>query len=161
MACALCLRDLQLQRSHVIPEFFYKQVYDSDPKRFYTVSSDAETRTRTRQSGEWEWMLCRECENRLSRWETYVARLFGQQAPLLEPRGNKLVARGVDYATFKLFQLSVLWRAAVSTPPFFADVKLCEEDREHLSCLHATADVDLPVVRRAVLLVRIALDAPD
>lgn len=144
MTCALCQRDLQLCRSHLIPEFFYKQVYDPAPKRFYVVSSDADIRTRPRQSGEWEWLLCKDCEARLNRWETYVAWLFGQKAPLLEPHGSRLVARGVDYSSFKLFQLSVLWRAAVSSRPFFADVELPPEDCERLRQMILTDDPGEP-----------------
>jgi hypothetical protein len=35
-----------------------------------------------------------------------------------------VVIRGLDYSTFKLFHLSVLWRASVSSGPDFASVRL-------------------------------------
>ena len=132
MACALCQRDLPLCRSHVIPEFFYKPLYDPSPKRFYAVSSDSEVSTLRRQSGEWERLLCTDCEGKFSRWERYVALLFGQAAPMLEPGEGRQVMRGIDYTQFRLFQLSVLWRASISTRPFFADVDLSPEHNEKL-----------------------------
>ena len=130
MKCALCLQDEKLRKSHIVPEFFYKKLYDKNPKRYFSVSSELGVRPNLRQSGIWEYLLCEKCENKLSRWESYAARLFEQEAAIIEKPG-RLECHYIDYPMFKLFQLSVLWRAGASKRPEFQDINL----GPHQECL--------------------------
>ena len=71
--CKLCLNDRPLRRSHIIPEFMYSGIYDNDPKRFYEIRiDDDEAKSRIQQKGQLEYLLCGECETKLSLYEKYA-----------------------------------------------------------------------------------------
>ena len=78
------------------------------------------------QKGVRERLLCLECEQFLSsRYEDYFARFWYQTAPLPDPAPHAAYElTGFDYAKFKLFHLSVLWRASVATGRAFHKVSL-------------------------------------
>lgn len=122
--CRLCGATADLCASHVLPEFGYAALYD-DKRRFFHLSGDAEPRGRgvkLEQKGLRERLLCRGCETRLSRWETYVSRLLSEGFTMPLP-GARADSR-VDYSVLKLFQLSLLWRAHLSTHQMFSLVQL-------------------------------------
>ncbi|MDP1680876.1 MAG: hypothetical protein Q8L39_03765 [Burkholderiales bacterium] len=51
--------------------------------------------------------------------------VFSGAIPVKASRNGRLIhVEGLEYAKFKLFALSVLWRAGVSALPLFAQVKL-------------------------------------
>ena len=73
-----------------------------------------------------ERLLCDECEGRLSRYETYFAGVwYGESGlPAVIPEEATAVAKSdLDSVLFKLFHLSILWRASVATINDFAGVK--------------------------------------
>ena len=77
------------------------------------------------QKGLRERLLCADCEGRLSKWERYASLVLKGGLPITYRReGNVVFISGLDYAQFKLFQLSVLWRAGASTLQFFEKVSL-------------------------------------
>jgi hypothetical protein len=125
--CRLCGLPKPLQRSHIIPEFFYEHLYD-DKHSYWLLTTLPETERLVQQKGQREYLLCAVCEQQIQVYETYVHRLFtatddiGVRYKRIADRIT--VAEGIDYKLFKLFQLSVLWRASVSTLPFFRRVQL-------------------------------------
>lgn len=126
--CALCLQKRELRLSHIIPEFFYKALALYDEKhRFYAYSTVPEEPVAgPHQKGFREHLLCDECEGRRNPWETYARTVIFGGVPLdcaTDPQGNAL-AEGVDYAKFKLFSMSLLWRAGVSSLEGFNEVNL-------------------------------------
>lgn len=124
MPCALCLKDASLRRSHIIPEFLYETLYD-DKHRLQVLSIIPDQENWREQKGLREQLLCDECEQRLSVWERYASLVLKGGVPLTyRQEGNIVHLSGIDYCQFKLFQLSVLWRAGVSSLPFFEKVKL-------------------------------------
>lgn len=124
MICALCGRDKELRGSHIIPEFVYRQLYDSK-HRFHILSTgDKHTRT-FEQKGVREELLCERCEQKFSVHERYARGvLLGGTEIVVRHRGEYLELSGLDYKKFKLFQLSILWRAGVAKHPMFSRVKL-------------------------------------
>jgi hypothetical protein len=50
--------------------------------------------------------------------------MSGRLGRRFQQRGSRITIEGIDYARFKLFQLSILWRASVSTLEFFRLVSL-------------------------------------
>jgi hypothetical protein len=119
--CALCRGGGPLSRSHIIPDFFYKPVYDQH--RFKQVSTNPSEREVSRPTGLWERLLCSACEGRLGVWETYGSQVFERVVDrVLE--GDQNFTIDVEYAPFKLFAMSLLWRAGASKRPEFAAVTL-------------------------------------
>lgn len=124
MPCALCLQEVQLRRSHIIPEFLYETLYD-DKHRLQVLSIIPEQSSWHEQKGLRERLLCEACEQRLSVWERYASLVLKGGIPLTyQTEGNIVHIANLDYAQFKLFQISVLWRAGVSSLPFFERVQL-------------------------------------
>lgn len=115
MSCALCQQNKVLRRSHIVPEFLYKEMYD--PKhRFFALSCDASDRERWHQKGLREPLLCADCEILFSRFEGYAAKVFyGGGVASSQRHQDLLVLHGLDYASLKLFFLSLLWRFGVTS----------------------------------------------
>jgi len=121
--CALCQRNRNLCKSHIIPEFLFTPVYD-EHHRFFQYSTNSSKKV-PRQKGIWEYLLCSECEAKLNPWETYANKImFGEVTLKCERDVSGFTAHGIDYETFKLFQMSLLWRAGASSRPEFAAVNL-------------------------------------
>lgn len=121
--CALCQRKAELRDSHIIPEFLYRAIYD-EKHRFLIVSTDPNERPDVEQKGLREQLLGDCCEGLFSRWEDYAKRVLSGEGVVFSNGTDLLTITGVDYAKFKLFQLSLLWRAGVSRRPEFAAVTL-------------------------------------
>jgi hypothetical protein len=116
MSCRLCKEDRQLRESHIFPEWLYKPLYD-DNHRFFVLSTDASKRRGTRPKGIYERLLCHECEERFSEWEGYARDVFCR-LPLKVTEDKKVVVfSGVKYTPFKLFQMSLIWRASITRRP--------------------------------------------
>ena len=128
--CRLCLQKRKLCKSHIFPEFFYKPMYD-EKGRFLMIPADASKRVLFKQQGVYELLLCEDCEEHTSRLEAYARRVFFEKMEYIDEEGTGLIrVVNLDYAKFKLFQLSLLWRAGVSRDSFFSAVRLGpHEDR--------------------------------
>ena len=124
MACALCGEDKQLRDSHIIPEFVFKQLYDTK-HRFHVLSTLPKRARPLEQKGIREPLLCDDCEQRFSVNERYARGvLLGGTEITVRHRGQYLELSNLDYNRFKLFQMSILWRASVAKHTLFSRVKL-------------------------------------
>ncbi|UIN54161.1 hypothetical protein [Pseudomonas kribbensis] len=124
MPCALCLQEAELRRSHIIPEFLYETLYD-EKHRLQVLSIVPERDNWREQKGLRERLLCDACEQKVSVWERYASLVFkGGIALTVRQDGDIVHISDLDYRQFKLFQLSVLWRAGVSSLQFFEKVQL-------------------------------------
>jgi hypothetical protein len=128
--CKLCLREDKLRHSHIIPEFLYATTYD-ELHRAIKVTPDKIDKPPYIQKGLREYILCCDCETQFSKYERYtsgvLASLLSLEPP---PRQQFILVSDVDYASFKLFQMSLLWRSSVTTLAGFEAVSLgsYEED---------------------------------
>lgn len=124
MTCALCRAEAPLQNSHIIPEFLYQALYD-EKHRFHRLTTNTDDKNRFLQKGLREPLLCMSCEQQLAKIERYASLVLNGGIGLdYRNDGDKTLISGLDYTTFKLFQMSILWRAGVSTLPEFRQVKL-------------------------------------
>jgi hypothetical protein len=71
MGCALCQQNKQLCDSHIVPEFMYQHMYDAN-HRFRVLSRNEVDATRFLRKGLREELLCRDCEAKFSKWESYA-----------------------------------------------------------------------------------------
>lgn len=125
MPCALCLENAELQNSHIVPEFLYGAMYD-ERHRFNVLTVIPDQRDRIEQKGIREALLCRSCELKISKWEHYASLVIkgGARGVDGSRQGNVISVTGIDYATFKLFLLSLIWRASVARDHYFERVRL-------------------------------------
>jgi len=124
MPCKLCQKGEPLIKSHIIPEFLYSALYD-EKHRFHEIHVDSDTKNRFSQKGVREPLLCNSCEQYFSKFERYASLVLNSGFELTVKRIDGILHfEGVEYTQFKLFALSILWRASVSTLDFFEEVNL-------------------------------------
>lgn len=127
--CRLCLKDKELKRLHILPEFMYENVYDPTPKRFFSMtinSADIQnSKQKVEQKGIREYLLCGDCEVLLSKYEKYVAEtIYGKnkrnktyivkQSQSPDEQFFEYHYAGFEYKEFRIFLLSILWRLCIS-----------------------------------------------
>lgn len=120
--CRLCGKTDTLKYSHIIPELCFRPLYD--PQHRATEYRLSPRRKTWIQKGIREYLLCGACEGVLNRYETYFANLWYKAGQFPSPFGVRRTLRQIDYHAFKLFHLSILWRASVSSLPQFDTVSL-------------------------------------
>ena len=103
----------------------YKALYD-EKHRFWEISASNAGCEIPHQKGIREQLFCGDCEQLFSIYERYASLVLNGGAKI-ETRlvdGNRIFIKGVDYSDFKLFQLSIIWRASVSKLSMFSEVNL-------------------------------------
>ncbi len=122
--CPLCGMSKEIIQSHIVPEGFYKPLYDGKHRAIHVDKNTLDTKWI--QKGIREHLLCANCDNSiLGTWDKYAIELWsglGGMPDTLPNGGIKLT--GVDYELFKLFHLSVLWRAAASSAVKWGKINL-------------------------------------
>lgn len=145
MKCGLCLQEKDLCRSHIIPEFMYSGMYD-DKGRMSMLSTKPGEKIRYRQKGAYEPLLCSECEGMLSKHEHYSRKVLFAKDGRIEvtkyPNGVGL--KGINYERFRLFLLSILWRASVAADVFFEGIHLPSQIEETLRSMIMKSDAGEP-----------------
>lgn len=151
MKCKLCLEEKLLIKAHIIPEFLYKNLglYEPDSKgqgrihvgeihnsKFYYNSNGL-------PNGEYDQnILCSKCDN-------VVLQSFEDYAKMVLFDGNKKLPnfqfdytkdqkvdyeyglfKNINYTKFKLFLLSIFWRASISDRVFSEEVNFGKEINE-------------------------------
>ena len=138
--CKLCRQTKPLiKKSHIISEFFYKEAGLYDEHHQFGVHFFKEgnyQRSSKRNLGEYEsYILCQDCEKKFSEQESYArATLFStnsvpvRKASQISYSSNDGLTtahiKNINYQRFKLFLLSLLWRASISSRPFFNELSL-------------------------------------
>lgn len=137
MICQLCKNDkILIRRSHIIPNFMYEGLFN---EKHFIADFDliGDRGTRFQPNGYYDSnLLCEECDNVLiGRLENYAKIiLFGGEGKFsdyhrieqeVDVLGNTILhIKNIDYQRFKLFLLSVLWRASLSKQKIFRHVNL-------------------------------------
>lgn len=140
MTCKLCNQEVPLiKKSHILPEFLFKKFFDQHGKlrKFDTVQmAKGNPRISKPSSGSYEGkLLCNDCDNRIiGQYETYISRVLNKTLPLEQTLNCKTVKnfnginfieiQNLDYKKTKLFLLSILFRAHISTNKEFNEVSL-------------------------------------
>jgi hypothetical protein len=124
MICSLCLQEKDLQGSHILPEFLYKNVYNPDHS-FFSLSTAPDEPTKKYRKGLYEKLLCYACEQIIGEYENYAAKVLnGGTRISIQQFPEKILIGNLDYTQFKLFQISLLWRAGVSSNREFQNIEL-------------------------------------
>jgi hypothetical protein len=118
------LADAPLHNSHIFPEFLHRLSYDhTHTLEIHDLAGSAAKKIV--QQGLQERLLCRGCEQQLGRWERHASQVLFHSKPVQWKRvGDEMRRSDVDYKQFKLFTLSLIWRASVSTHKEFRNVAL-------------------------------------
>ncbi|MHB1644417.1 MAG: hypothetical protein ACYCS8_17500 [Acidithiobacillus sp.] len=128
--CRLCDLVRPLCESHIIPKAFFRDAMAGEPACGLNMITPERIEV-GKMAGEYERLLCRGCEEIVGRYDDYGIRFFRRQV------GERLIAFNgdvvpddidligkVDLRLLRLFIISVLWRASISSRPFFDKVDL-------------------------------------
>ena len=123
--CRLCKTESVLRNSHIVPEFLYETLYN-DKHQVVGINGVGPRGRELLQKGIREPLLCEQCEQFINE---YCEKPFRSQwletSPLPTTWGIDDIHWGnFDYRSFKLFHLSVLFRASVSSLPTYEAVSL-------------------------------------
>lgn len=128
--CRLCGTDTKLCESHIIPEFFYKPIYE--PGHVFYRFSSVDERAKKSYKGLKQKLFCKSCEDIFHEFENYIAPIWASEEIKYRNENGISYIMGLDYRLFKLFQMSIIWRASVSTLPEFGNIKLGEKHETSL-----------------------------
>ena len=117
--CKLCgYYKLLVRESHILPKSFYKAIFRNNginDFRVYTLDNGMPSPGKRSPTGIYdEYILCKKCENSIGVFDNY-----GRQLIL-----NYYIYSGVDFEKFKLFILSLIFRAHLSKHDIYAQVHL-------------------------------------
>ena len=128
-ACKLCAQVKRLVKAHIIPRSFNLRSKGHSTHLIEARQND-DRDVQNWQNGIWDdHILCEACENSFSTWDGYGFQILGNppgstSLPRDDTEVQKFVINDIDYDQFKLFALSLLWRASVSSLPFFSKIRL-------------------------------------
>ena len=123
--CALCGEEAELVKGHIVPNFLHRGVFDEKHMTLRAGQVASDVRMDLVPSGYYERLLCATCDNeRIGSLETYAKEAWDTKIPRRVSLGSSVTIDGLDYCRFKLFMLSVLWRAHVSKREQFEMVNL-------------------------------------
>jgi len=69
--CRLCEQNTNIKQSHIIPEWGYKNLYDSKHRLLNISMRENIVYPCFKQNGAKEYLLCNECEQHFSKLENY------------------------------------------------------------------------------------------
>lgn len=132
--CKLCGSEGDnFPKSHIIPKFMFKNLKDAK-SRIMRLRMPAGQQLRSIPDGIYEKpLLCSDCELSLSKYEGYAEKALYGSTHIKVPRATPVPGTSfqsvtdIDYTNFKLFLLSILWKASVSSREFFDEVNLGAE----------------------------------
>ena len=128
--CRLCLYEKDLCKSHIFPEYMYDHCYDDNHSYMEFNAEDGKYNKR-RRKGIYEKLLCRKCEHIIQEYEDYAKSiLYCDAKPKIENTKNPYCNENYDYRLFKLFILSLLWRASISSKGSFKLASLGKYEEE-------------------------------
>jgi hypothetical protein len=110
--CRLCEQTAELCRSHIVPDFCRMPILN-DKKQVieYCPATGKKSKKQTQRR---ERLLCSDCELLLSKYEATFKRNWMDTIPSQFADSDTVVFKMDDYDQYKLFHLSILWRAAVA-----------------------------------------------
>jgi hypothetical protein len=145
MTCRLCKREEKLCDSHIIPEFLFKNLYDSKHR---AVELFAKGYKRFVQKGLRDSLLCTGCEGHIAR---YIEAPFAKQWEKVLPSSYSnpiFPVSGLNYAVTKLMILTNLWRAHCSNKMYWESGNLgpyAEKIREMIRNLDPGDEKTFPI----------------
>jgi hypothetical protein len=149
LACKLCDEQGELCRSHIIPEFLYRPLYNHKHRCTGIVESGNKVKD-VIQKGIRERMLCKQCEGRFSELERYAATVIRNLPSMTSLQPGAICNIVVDYKKFKLFQLSLIWRCGVAKHQTYSSVSLGEKHESKIRNMllngHPGSALDYPVL---------------
>lgn len=155
MNCKFCGKESVLIRAHIIPAGLFRRIRQGE-ETLEMVTNKAGEYAQKAPVGVYDrTIVCSECEHIWQEWDDYAQQLLAEPEPLNGRalyRGHQKICYVVDnfdYAKLKLFFISMVWRASVSSHKFFSRISLGQfEDtaKQHVTSRDPGNSEDFSVV---------------
>ncbi|MGA2279149.1 MAG: hypothetical protein ABSG80_02465 [Verrucomicrobiota bacterium] len=130
--CKFCHKQVpKLVNAHIIPRSLFRAALGQGKSFIHIEVNDADLDRKFKQTGiSDKTILCEQCERFFSPYDTHgfevVTNLLATKQIFYDTFGKSFayISKVADYRLFKLFVLSVLWRASVSSLEFFDEIHL-------------------------------------
>ena len=127
--CKLCGDDKRLIKAHIIPEGFFRRQRQGKESLELITNKAGEYNKKTPIGVYDQTIVCKDCENIWGEWDDYAQKLLAEEPLNGQARyhgGQKIayMVKDFDYTKLKLFFISILWRASVSSHQFFSRISL-------------------------------------
>ena len=124
MNCKGCGENKKLIKAHIIPESFWVGLRDGDTPPKLMTDKEGVYPKRLPIGVYDKNILCRDCEDKFQAVDDYAQQLLLREESNQEVlKHNGTIAgykiENFDYTLLKLFFVSILWRASVSTHDFY------------------------------------------
>jgi hypothetical protein len=150
MQCHFCNQDkVAFAKAHIIPRSFFKGVRG---KANYSVEMRVSKNAmdeRYHQAGNYDCrILCEECERKFSPYDAHgysvFTKVFEDRNIYRDPAGIECayLLPNVDFRLLKLFVLSLLWRASVSSLYLFRDVNLGQRHQDRIKFFISSGTIE-------------------
>lgn len=117
--CKLCNKYKKLIDAHIVPKWAFKKIRGMS----HTLLSVSMGRNKRRPIGFYDsGILCAACDNALGIYDSYGKEVLYNKEK--EGHGDMILIKNVDSDKFKLFILSVFWRASISSIQEMDDINL-------------------------------------
>lgn len=132
-ACKLCLEEKELQKSHAIPNAYFRKILrESGGNAIRLIGDDSTEIGYTNDSGK-ELQLCRKCESLLNEeYENYSLNILSSNPNAIAKSKSGVSFGWVDGEKLILFFISIIWRAANSSQSIYKKVILTPAISEDL-----------------------------
>jgi hypothetical protein len=124
MICKLCDQEKKLIKAHIIPEGFFRPL-QSESRAAEIHTNTIGVHPKRSPIGIYDKnILCEDCDGKLGVWDEYAQKLllqnFNEDNALYDNK-EKIAykIKDYDYIIIKLFFISLLWRASITTQEYF------------------------------------------
>ena len=149
--CKLCRQQKKLIKAHIIPEAFYELKKHGNLPLVILGEAPKGKVKKSRLGYYDENILCEMCDCELGKLDQHAAEKLLQSCNRQLIQNNDLVIyqyNGAEAKSIIRFVASVIWRASISTLPFFQRVKTSnyEEQLREFICGKGTLDLDKSIL---------------
>ena len=124
MTCKLCDEDKKLIKSHIIPKGFFKPLNLENKSALLYTNTKGVHPKRSPIGFYDKNILCKECDAKLGIWDEYAQKLllhdFNEDNAVYNGKTkDHYIIKNYDYHLLKLFFISLLWRASITSHKIF------------------------------------------
>ena len=136
LTCRLCGQQKKLIKAHIIPRQFYRRLMEKTPNLLKFEVGNVLNKKITQSGIHEKGLLCAECDNKIGDYDKYGYEVLSAETELKKINSlfggeGKIYEIGqIDMELFRLFLVSLAWRAGIAEDPMFQLVKIGDyEDR--------------------------------
>lgn len=129
--CRLCGKQARLLESHIIPNAFFSRILKKNEGKGIVIPTEIDKPIHHSSESWHEKLLCEKCERYLNEnFEYYSIQLLRGNGVTIHRNKNGIIIDRMDGTKFRLFVISIVWRAFHSTLTAYDQVKITFEQSE-------------------------------